>query len=110
MTKKMSLICFICIIVGMIFVNIPQKPKIISSLTVLDTSYLTILVDKFERRNPEKLEDKILQMYKDDSFENIKLQTEEKPLARKFYISVYTSKAELERGIPFLVIKNDAKD
>lgn len=108
MTKKASLICIICIIVALIFVSIPQKPRIISSITTFDTAYLTILVDKKEMKNIEKLEAKILQMCREDAFENIKLQTEDKPMVQNFCISVYTSKKDLEKGIPFFTIKNDA--
>ena len=108
MKKKWRMLGGICIILVLIFVNIPQKPRIISSITTFDTAYLTILVDKFETRNVEKLKDKILQMCREDAFENIKLQTEDKPMAQNFHISVYTSRKDLESGIPFLTIKNDA--
>ena len=108
MKKKWRMLGGICIILVLIFANIPQKPRIISSITTFDTAYLTILVDKFETRNIEKLKAKILQMCREDDFESIKLQTEDKPRAKKFYISVYNNKKDLERGIPFLTIKNDA--
>ena len=108
MKKKWRMLGGICIILVLIFANIPQKPRIISSITTFDTAYLTIFVDKFETRNVEKLKDKILQMCREDAFENIKLQTEDKPMVQNFHISVYTSRKDLESGIPFLTIKNDA--
>lgn len=51
MKKKWRMLGGICIILVLIFANIPQKPRIISSITTFDTAYLTILVDKFETRN-----------------------------------------------------------
>lgn len=110
MTKRGKKICVICVIVVIIFVNMPQRPKIISSITTLDTAYLTILVDKSETGNIKKLEEKLLQMCKEDSFENIKLQTEDKPLEKKLHISVYTSNYALKKGIPYLIIEKDAED
>ncbi len=108
MARKWKIICVICIIVCVIFSNLPQKPRLISSITSFDTTYLTILIDKRETENIKKLEEKIIKMCREDLFDNMKLQTEEKPLAKRLHISVYTSKTNLEKGTPFLIIKNDA--
>lgn len=108
MVKKWGVICTICIIVCLIFVNVPHKPKLVSSITTLDTAYLTILVDKIEIKNVKKLEEKLLQMCREDSFENIKLQTSDKAMPKKLYISVYVSQYDLESGNVYMTIKNDA--
>ncbi len=108
MKKKWQVIGFICIIATLIFGNIPQKPRIISSITTFDTAYLTILVDKKEIRNVKKLEEKLLQMCKEDQFKDIKLQTEDKVLPKNLCISVYISQKGLSNGTPYLTIKNDA--
>ena len=108
MRKKLSIICTICIIVYVAFCNIPQKPKLISCITTFDTAYLTILVDRKSIKNVENLEEEILQMCRADSFDNIKLQTEDKPMAQRLHISVYFSEQDLEKGTPYLTIKNDA--
>ena len=110
LVKKWWIICIICINAAVLIWKIPQNPKIISSITTLDTAYLTILVDKSETKNVKKLEKKILQMCREDAFEEIKLNTEDRPLAQKLYIFVYISEADLKTGKPFLVIKNDAGD
>ena len=107
MRKKWSIICIIGLIVGMILGNLPQKPKLISSITTMDTAYLTILVDKREAENVEKLKEKLLQMCREDSFEEMKLSTKERPLAENLCITVYTSRKDLNEGNPFVTIKND---
>ena len=107
MKKKCGIICTICIIAGIGLVNIPQKPKLISSITTMDTAYLTILVDKRDSKNVEKLKEKLLKMCIEDSFEEMKLQTKERPLAENLWITVYISKRDLEAGNPFVTIKND---
>lgn len=110
MKQKWKILCAICIIASMITVVFPQKPKLISNITTMDTAYLTILVNRWETRNVNKLEEKILQMCREDSFENMKLYTEDRPLIRRWIISVYGSKHDLEKGNPFLIIKKDAGD
>ena len=76
----------------------PQKPKLMSNITTLDTAYLTILVDKREIKNIKKLEMKLLRMCKKDQFDFIKLQTEDRDLPENLHISVYASKEDLEKG------------
>ena len=98
MKEKWRMLGGICIILVFIFVNIPQKPRIISSITTFDTAYLTILVDKREIKNIKKLEIKLLKMCKEDQFESIKLQTEDRDLLENLHISVYASKEDLEKG------------
>ena len=110
MGKKIGIICTICLIVSLVFGNIPQKPKLISSITTLDTAYLTILVDQKGLKDVENLEKEIIQMCRTNAFENIKLETEDKQMAQRLYISVYLSKKDLENGTPYLTIKNDARD
>lgn len=110
MIKKWCVICSICIIVGVTFVNMPQKPKLVSSITTLDTAYLTILVNKRETKNVEKLEEKLLQMCREDDFDNIKLHTEDKPAAKKWHISVYSSQRDLEKGNRCLTITHEEGD
>ena len=48
LAKKWVIICTICIIMWMVFVNMLQRPKLVSSITTMDTAYLTILVDEAE--------------------------------------------------------------
>lgn len=84
-----------------------KKPKLISSITVMDMAYLTVLVDKKDGKDVEKLETMLLEMCENDSFEEIKLQTEDKPMPKRFQISVYISEKDLERGNVFLTIKKD---
>ena len=98
MKKKWRMLGGICIILILFFVNIPQRPRIISSITTFDTAYLTILVDKREIKNIKKLEIKLLKMCKEDQFESIKLQTEDRDLPENLHISVYASKEDLEKG------------
>lgn len=88
----------IMVIVCLLPSIIPNKPQLISSITTLDSAYLTILVDKREIRNIKKLEEKLVQMCQGDKFEKIKLQTEDKKLPEKLNISVYTSRKDLEKG------------
>lgn len=107
MRKIVGFICTICIALGVAFWNIPHEPKIVSSITTMETAYLSIVVDPREVKDVEKLKEKILQMCREDSFENIKLHAEDKAMAKRLYISVYTSMNNLENGIVSLIIKND---
>lgn len=87
MKRKFVFLISICIIVILIYASIPNEPKIISNITTLDTAYLTILVDKRELRNIKKLEEKLLDLCKENQFEEINI-----------YISVYTSRNDLKEG------------
>ena len=98
MKRKWKVFWAICIIVCLTIVIFPQKPKLISNITTLDTAYLTILVDKREIENIKKLETKLLKMCKEDQFDSIKLQTEDRDLPENLHISVYASKEDLEKG------------
>lgn len=110
MIKKVGFIFTILLLGLVILWSKEQKPKIVSSITTMDRAYLTILVDKRDTKNLEKLEEKILKMCREDSFEEIKLQTDDKPMAKKLHIFVYSSKKDLEKGVNFLTIKNEAGD
>ena len=104
MTKKWGIIYTICLVICLGILLIPQKPKLISSITTKETAYLTILVDKREVLNVNKLRQKLIRMCIEDSFEEIKLQTEENPLEKRLYISVYTSRKDMEKGNLYMTI------
>ena len=98
MRKKIWIICSICLIVGTCLLIVPRKPKLISSITTMNTAYLTILVDRVEMFNVEKLKNKLIQMCKEDAFTEIKLYTEERSLPKRLHISVYTNARALKTG------------
>ncbi len=98
MKRIVSILCTICIIVVIVFANIPQKPKLVSSITSFEHAYLTILVDKREIRNLKNLEEKIIKMCREDTFDGMKLQTADRTPASNYHISVYTSRCNLEKG------------
>lgn len=104
MGKKWITICTICLILCFGILVIPKKPKLISSITTKETAYLTILVDKRELWNVNKLKEKLIQMCIEDSFREMKLQTEERPLEKRLYISVYTSRRDMEDGKTYMTI------
>ena len=108
MRKKWIIFCIILMAVGTIIVNRPHKPRLISNITTLDTSYMTILVDRSEAKDVKKLEEQLVQMCREDAFENIKLGTKDRPMVKRWVISVFLSKADLEKGKPYLTIKKDA--
>lgn len=103
--KKWFVICTICIVTGMIFVNRPQRPRLISSITTMETAYLTILVDEAEITDLEKLKKKIIHLCKIDGFQEIKLQTEDRVPAKRYYISIYISENDLKEGKEYLTFK-----
>ena len=110
MGRKLGIICTICIFVGIISYKMPFKPKIVTSVTSLDDVYLTILVNRSEIRNIEKLEEKILKMCREDAFEHKMYQKEETFEETNYKIRVYDSKRALKLGKPVLEIKKDAGD
>ena len=95
---------------GTFIIHRSHKPQLISNITTLDTSYMAILVDRSEVKDVEKLEARLVQMCREDAFENIKLETEDRPMAKRWVISVYLSKKDLENGKPYLTIKKDARN
>lgn len=98
MRKRWKILITIMAVVCLTPIMIPSKPQLISSITTLDSAYLTILVDKKEIRNIKKLEEKLVRMCRFDQFDEMKLQTEDKQLPEKLNISVYTSRKDLEKG------------
>ena len=89
----------------MTFLNFRQQPKLVSCITTLDSGYLTILVNPVEFVNLEKMEEKITQMCRNDAFETIKLRTKEKESIKRWHITVYSSKSDMERGRNSHIIK-----
>ena len=98
MTKKWGILSILCISCVLIFAKFVQKPKLVSSITTFDTAYLTILVNRFDFINAEKLEKKLIFMCKEDGFENIKLYAEDKCIPKNWYIMVYSDMRDLENG------------
>ena len=105
MIKKIGIICTIGIIVILFTVNVRKKPELVSCVTTLDRGYLTIIVNPIEFRNVDKMEEKIVRMCKNDAFETIKLRSDEKEDIRYWHITVYSSKANLEKGNNGYIIK-----
>ena len=110
MKKMCKLLSIFCIVVILAMVFLPKKPKLISNITTLDTAYMTILVDWRETGNREKLENKIIQMCKQDSFDGMKLWTNDKERSLRWNISVYSSRKELEKGHSFMTVKYEEGD
>ncbi len=111
MRRVLLIVCTTLAVVGMfVYRNLPKEPKLISSITVMDTTYLTILADKTFIENEQMLEECILRMCMEDTFENIKLNTQDRQLTNNLHISVYLSKKDLESGRPYMIIKNEAEE
>lgn len=110
MRKKWIIFCSILMTAGTIIVIRPHKPRLISNITTLDTSYMTILVDRSEAKDVKKLEEQLMQMCRDDAFENIKLETKDRPRVKRWVITVFLSEADLDKGTPYLTIKKDAEN
>ena len=98
----------ICIFVVIISYKLPLKPKIITNVTTLDHVYLTILVNRSETKNIEKLEEKILKMCREDAFGHKMCQNEETFEKTIYRIQIYHSRKDLKRGNPILEIRKDA--
>ena len=98
MKRKIWIIGSICLIVWLGLLIIPRKPKLVSSITTMETAYLTILVDQVELFQVEKLKHKLVKMCKEDTFTEIKLHTEGKSLPKRLHISVYTGGRALRAG------------
>lgn len=105
MKRKVGIILAICLIVAFIIGKCSEKPRIVSSITTMDTAYITVLVPKWDTYNVEQLKEKLIQMCLEDEFSEIKLRTEDKPAAESFHISVYTSAKNLDEGKEFLYFK-----
>lgn len=75
----------------------------------MDKAYLTVLADERESRDAEKLKETILKMCREDSFEDMKLHTEDRLLPESLHISVYLSEKDLKEGNIFLTIRSEAE-
>lgn len=95
------------ILLGFVFLigGVPQRPRLVNSITTGKTAYLTVLVDERDTKDKERLEEKILKMCREDTFLGIKLKAEGKKAAEKYYIKVYIGKEALERGEAYLIIE-----
>lgn len=96
MSKKIGIICTICIFIGIIFYKMSFEPQIVTSVSTIDRVYITILVNPSEIINLEKLEEKIVEMC-EKRFEE-----------RNYDIQVYPGKIALKNGCAILHIKKDA--
>lgn len=103
MKKSWKILIVAVMIAGALWLDIPDRPKLISSITSGDTIYLTVLVDQKETENAEKLEAKLWKMYGEDSFSGIRLQTEGKTAAKNCCMKVYRGKKALEEGKEYLM-------
>lgn len=92
-------------IVLLLIGNVPKRPRLVNSINSGETAYLTVLVDKRETKDQEKLEEKILKMCREDSFSGIKLQAEDKEPVKKYYIKVYRGEKALEEGKEYILIE-----
>ena len=93
MLKKLGIICTICVVVGILIYKTPRSPQIVTSVRSLDCMYLTVLVNSSEKRNMEKLEQKVRSLCEEDVTS---------------YVTVFDSKWALSYGQPIMQIKNDA--
>lgn len=105
MKKKVGIILAICLIVGVIIGKCSEKPRIVSCITAMDTAYITVLVPKWDTYNVDQLKQELIQLCLEDGFAQMKLAAEDKPMAERFYISVYTSARNLDEGKEFLYFK-----
>ena len=94
MRRISTFIIIICTVVCLIWFNYSNEPKIISNITTLDTSYITILMDKRSLRNTKNLEEKVLQ--------SIKIYTKDKEFPENLYISIYAGKRNLKEGKEYM--------
>lgn len=82
-----------------------RRPKIVSSITTMDTAYLTVVANKIYIVDQEALAREILEMCRENAFDDIKLTTEDKAYPHTLYISVYQNESQLNEGKELLSIK-----
>lgn len=103
MKKMWRFLIIVTAITGVLWLSIPRRPRLVSSITSGDTAYLTVMVDVNEAEDAEKLEAKLWEMYRADSFSGIKLQAEGKAEAKYCCMKVYRGKKALEDGKEYLM-------
>ena len=94
MARKLGIICTICVVAGILIYKTPQSPQIITSVRSMDCVYLTVLVNSSEKRNMEKLDQKVRHLCEENATS---------------YVAVFDSRWALKYGEPILQIKNDAE-
>lgn len=105
MRKKWWTISIIFIIFWIIIVNMEQKPKVVSSITTMDTTYLTVLVNGGYFATKEAVAQEIVEMCKENAFEDIKILTRTGEDPRTFYITVYRSRRRMNEGKAWMTIR-----
>lgn len=105
MRKKRRIALLALLMAGLLIGNGRRRPRLISSITTLDTAYLTILVDPEDAEDVENLKEKLLEMCREDQFSGIKLHTEGKQEPQTYYFRIYTSEKKLKEGTPQVTIK-----
>lgn len=100
----------ICLIGCLCLINVQKKPKLVSSITSLDTAYLTILVEQWFAGNKEETAKEIVEMCRQNAFTNIRLISEGKDYPRTLFISVYKTEKQMKRGSLWMSIKYVRKD
>lgn len=106
MRKKWKIICAILVICAVCFCNIQKKPKVVSCITTMDTTYITVLLGGKWPTDKEIVAQEIIEMCEKNEFADIKFSVD-KDIC---YITVYQNRYQLNRGIEWIFVKYNFKE
>lgn len=105
MRKKWWIIGIFFVIFVINILNMRQKPKVVSSITTMDTIYMTVLANGRYFAAKEAVAQEVVEMCKEVAFEDIKLSAESGEEAKIFYITVYRNQWQLDAGKAWITIR-----
>ena len=106
MRKRWGIICTILVICIVSFYNIQKKPKVVSCITTMDTTYITVLLREKWWIDKEIVAQEIIKMCENNEFADIKFSFDKDI----YYITVYRNRYQLNRGIEWIFIKYNFKE
>ena len=104
MRKKLGITCTILLICLICLYEVLQKPKIVSCITTMDTAYLTVIANGHFFSDKNKFALEIVEMCKENTFDDIKLSTQSGIYPSKLYITVYRRKEQMDGGSVWMTI------
>ena len=106
MRKKWGIICAILVICVISVCNIWKKPKIVSCVTTMDTTYITVLMGEIWLLDKEIAVQEIIEMCQKNEFTDIKFSNH----CDIYYITIYRNTYQLNIGKEWIFVKYNLKE
>lgn len=105
MRKKSEILCVILVICMICIYCYRQNPKIVNCITTMDTAYLTVVMRGSWFAEKEETAWKIIDMCENNGFEDIKFSIKSRENLAAFYVTVYKTTYQMDRGKQWMIIR-----